>query len=674
MAKKNSKPASPPRRQTKHSVNEQRQPTDDFKRLVASFNEGRLDSAEELALTLAKAYPQHPFIWKALGAIYQKLGRIEQALAAKQRSVQLATSDPEAYNNLGVCYQDLQRFKEAEASFRQAIHLNPQFCEAYSNLGATLLRLGQDREAELACRQAISLNPAFAQSHTNLGLVLHEVGRLPEAEAAHRYAIRCHPNFEKAHSNLGIVLQSMGRLFDAASAHRDAIRINPSYDKAHSNLGIVLQELGHFTEADQCYREALRINPAYDKAFSNLLFNQNYMPDLDPMSAKKEACRYGQGVSNRCSPKFTEWHAHAKAAKLRIGFVSGDFRNHPVGYFIEGLLKEIDRQAFELIAYPTTPKTDANTQNLRPLFDEWHPIYGMSDFDAAKRIHSQALHVLIDLAGHSEHNRLPVFSYKPAPVQASWLGYFATTGLPEMDYFVGDPIMCPDSEQAHFIEKILPLPEIWLSCAQPQGAKPASLPALRNGYITFGAMGNLAKMNADVLNVWANILLRVPGAKLLLKSSQLADLQVIKSVKDTFQKYGVTDGQLVFEGPSPREDYLLAYNKIDFVLDTFPYPGGTTSVDAAAMGVPVLTLRGSRFLSRLGESIAHNLGSEAWIANDKNEYIMKAIQYASDFSTLASMRKHFRETSKNASIFDPPRFAKGFEDIIRQISAHAHKN
>lgn len=594
------------------------------------------------------------------------LGRLRDAEVSYREAVRVKPTYFAGHNNLGNVLMNLGRLAEAEASYRTAIRLKSDYSEAHMNLGNALKDLGRLTEAEASYREAIRINPYRPKGHNNLGIVLKDLGRLADAEASYREAIRLNPNLSEVHSNLGILLKDFGRLTEAETSFREAIRLNPNLPEVFSNLGVLLKDLGRLKESEESYREAIRLKPDYAVAYSNLLFSLNYVESLSPDATLAEAKSFGLVVSASAMPKFSSWIVDLKSNKLRVGFVSGDLRNHPVGYFIEGLIKYLDQRQFETYAFPSTPKVDNHTQRLKPHFRNWIPIYGKKDHDAAATIHAQGIHILIDLSGHTAHNRLPVFSYKPAPIQVSWLGYFATTGLPEIDYFLGDPIMSPKKEDRFFSEKIWNLPETWLCLTPPILPRlVANLPALSNKYITFGCFGNLSKMNDQVVNIWAAILRKHPHSKLFLKSKQLADPKIIDDVQRRFFSHGITVHQLTLEGPNSRVAYLEAYNRVDMVLDTFPYPGGTTSIDALWMGVPVLTLKGNRFLSRLGESIVTTAGLPQWIAEDHNDYVSKATAFASDIETLAHIRATLREHVALTALFNEQQFAKNFEKALR---------
>jgi predicted O-linked N-acetylglucosamine transferase (SPINDLY family) len=327
----------------------------------------------------------------------------------------------------------------------------------------------------------------------------------------------------------------------------------------------------------------------------------------------------------------------------------------------------------ELIAYPTQAKEDDLTGRIKPYFSKWHSLVGLSDEEAAKRIHQDGVHVLIDLSGHTAHNRLPVFAYKPAPVQATWLGYFATTGVKEIDYIIGDPYVTPEGEADHFVEKIWALPETYCCFSPPRGApEVAALPALSNGFVTFGCFNNLAKVNERVIALWARVLQAVPGSKLMLKTKALTDETVKARIRGQFQERGVEADRLILEGPAPRTELLGAYGRVDIALDPFPYPGGTTSAEALWMGVPVLTKRGDRFLSHVGETIAHNSGQSEWIAQNEAEYVQKAVQFTQDLPSLAARRAQMREKLLQSPLYDAKRFARHLEQALRGMWRENH--
>jgi predicted O-linked N-acetylglucosamine transferase (SPINDLY family) len=375
------------------------------------------------------------------------------------------------------------------------------------------------------------------------------------------------------------------------------------------------------------------------------------------------------------APLRAHWPSHDNdrdpQRRLRVGFVSGDLHSHPVGYFLESVLAHIDLTALEIFLYPTYSKIDTLSRRLQAMGFAWESLVGLSDERAAQRVRENAIDILVDLSGHTGHNRLRVFAHKPAPVQVTWLGYFATTGLQAMDYILCDRYVAPASEFDHFVEKPWYLPDTYLCFAPPVvNLRVAPLPALTTGRFTFGCFNNLTKLNDAVVALWARVLLAVPASRLFLKTKQLDDATVRQSVVDRFAAHNIDAGRLILEGAAPRAELLAAYSRVDIALDPFPYPGGTTSAEALWMGVAVLTLAGERFLSHIGESILQNAGLPEWVCANTDDYVARAASYAGDLQRLAALRNGLRQQVLVSPLFDAPRFARHFEDALRDMWAH----
>ncbi|BBO99480.1 tetratricopeptide repeat protein [Sulfuriferula nivalis] len=670
--------------------------------IIDLFSQGQYDEVVKQGLAMTTRYPREGFGWKALGSALQALGRNTEALAALQKAAKLAPQDAYAHSNLANVLNDLGRYADAERSLRRALAIDPNFAEAYSNLGSTLQdmgrlneavasyqraiaikpdlaeahynlgnlfrTLGQHQDAIAAYRLALAIQPEYAQAHSNLGITLHESGLSAVAETEVRRALQIQPNLVQAHSNLGNILQDSGRLIEAENCYQHALQLNPNIAEIHNNLGNTLQAMGRLAEAATSYRNALALNPDYTVAHSNLLFMLNYDPLSTPAQNFEEALRYGQNVTRLPKHTYATWQCDPLAVRLRIGFVSGDFNNHPVGYFLESLITQLDPAAFELIAYPTNHRADELTNRIQPYFHAWRPLSGLNDEAAAKLIHDDGIHILIDLAGHTRYNRLPIFAWKPAPVQVSWLGYFATTGMNEMDYLVADAWTLPESETSYFTESIWRLPETRLCFAPPNiDLTVAPLPALSNAHITFGCFNNLTKMNDDVVALWAQILTALPDSKLFLKTKQFNDPSQRQLTLDRYAQHGIAEQRLILEGHDDRATYLRAYERVDIALDPFPYPGGTTTVEGLWMGVPVLTLAASSFLSRQGAGILMNAGLTEWVAESAEDYVKRAIAHTSDLPALSLLRLNLRQKLSTSPMMDGQKFAVNFGSCLIEI-------
>ena len=600
-----------------------------------------------------------------LGITLRDLGRLEEAEASYRRALEIKPDFAKAHCNLGDTLRDLGRLEEAEASCRRALEIKPDFANAHCNLGVTLRDFGRLKEAEASCRRALGIKPDFAEAHCNLGDTLRDLGRPEEAEASYRRALEIKPDFANAHCNLGVTLRDLGRLEEAEASCRRALEIKPGFADAHCNLGVTLRDLGRPEEAEASYRRALEIKPDFAAVHSNLLFVLNYTAS-QRSHYLEEARGYGRMVAQKVGRRISTWRCvPTSPERLRVGVVSGDLLHHPVGFFLENVLAQIDPTRIELIAYPTDYKTDGLTDRIKPYFSAWKLLAGLPDEAAARLIHADGIHLLLDLSGHTAQNRLPVFAWKPAPVQISWLGYNATTGVAEMDYLLGDPYVTPPEEEEHFTETVWRMPEVRFCFSPPRfSLEVRPLPALSSNYITFGSFNNLTKINDAVVNLWAKVLQAIPCSRLFLKSKQLSTISILKATRERFAAYGISPDRLLLEGRSPMAEYLEAYNRVDIALDPFPYPGGATSVEGLWMGVPVITRRGDCFLSHTGESIAHNAGMAEWIATDDDDYVAKAVAHTTNLERLAIVRNTLRQQVLASPLFDAARFARHFEAAL----------
>lgn len=637
---------------------------------------GDLPGALNAFRAALKHKPDYAGAYYNIGNALIGTGRFDEAVANYRRALDIQPDYAEVHCVLGIALKELGQFEDAALSLKKALEIKPDLVEAHTNLGNILEyfcnagnALLNDRKLDDAVvnfRRTLKIEPNLAEVHCSLGIALHNLGQLEEAVASYRGALEIKPDYAEAHYDLGVVMKDLGQLDNAVASYHQALEIKPNMVEAHNNLGLALQERGQLDSAIASYRRALEIDSCFIDALDNLLLALNYNERPTPAYYLELACQYGRVAAGKVGARFSAWQCADRPERLRVGLVSGDLRKHSVGYFLEGLIAHIDPAYIELIAYPTHHEQDELTTRIRPYFFAWKPLFGHSDEAAARLIHADGVHILLDLSGHTAHNRLPVFAWKPAPVQVTWLGLPATSGLAEMDYVLGDPHAIPAEYGNHFSESVWRMPESYLCLTVP--ASPmnvAPLPARSAGYVTFGSFNNLTKMNDAVVTVWSRILKSVPNSRLLLKTKQLSDLAVCEKTRQRFASCGIAPERLLLCGAlASIEDHLAAYNKVDIALDTFPYPGVTTSVEALWMGVPVLSLRGDRFLSRTAGSIAHNAGLLDWIGADEDDYVTKAVAYTGNLEHLAALRARLRQQVKTSPLFDAPRFARNFEAAL----------
>ncbi|MDZ4202548.1 MAG: tetratricopeptide repeat protein, partial [Gallionella sp.] len=666
---------------------------------VQHHNAGRLPEAEALYRQILSVQPNHADALHLSGLIINQWGEKEIAVQMINQAIKSSPRQYSYHNSLGIVLSGQGKQSEAVAAFRKALSLNPDFVAGHRNLGKVFYDLGNMAEA-IPCfkkslaldsasvethndlanayaaqgkfseaiasfQKALSIKPDYADAYNNLGVVYKNQDLRAEAIVCFQKAIAFKPTYAEAYNNLGNTLKTVGKFSDAVACLQQAVTLKPTYAEAYSNLGSALQDQGRLGMAAASFQQALAIQPELHQALSNWCFVVNYAAGVTPNVAVVEAARYGAMVRRKAGQAYSSWRCEMQPQRLRIGLVSGDFRAHPVAYFLQGLLEHCDPARIEIVAYPTNVQTDSFTQRLLPRFSAWKPLYGKNDPIAARQIHDDGIHILIDLSGYTNYNRLPMFCCKPAPVQATWLGYFGTTGVAEIDYLIGDPHVTPPEEQPHFVEKIWCLPETYLCFTPPDvEIKCNPLSALENGYITFGCFNHLTKMNDAVVALWAQVLNAVPSSRLFLKTKELFDEALRANTLARFASHGIGGERLILEANSPRAELLAAYHRVDIALDPFPYPGGTTSVEALWMGVPVLTKRGDRFLSHVGETVAHNAGLANWIAQDEQDYLAKAVTFAADLNGLAELRGNLRSQVLASPLYDAARFARHFEDAM----------
>jgi protein O-GlcNAc transferase len=638
---------------------------------------GRIEAAETHFRKSIALNPQDPLSYTSLAKILNEKHNFTEAEKNCRKAITFQYDIAEAHDQLGIALLGQKKLIDAETSFRTAILLNPDMADAHNNLGVTLNEQIRYSEAESSYIQALKLNPVFTNAFMNIAKNFSDQEKYTQAEIAYRKALEIDPTHTLSLTGLGLALHLQRKEEDARAILEQALALDAELPEALNTLGNVHKELGNTQIALDYYRKAIDIKPEFTFIYSNLLLIAGYHAKLPPEQLLQEAKQFGTYVSAQVKTPYKNWLCKLpnEKTKLRIGFVSGDLKRHAVAFFLEGLLRHFDKSKIELIAYTTQPKEDEVTALIKPHFLKWQPIYGRSDNDAAEIIYQDAPHILFDLSGHTAYNRLPMFAHKPAPIQVTWAGYPATTGMSEMDYILADPYLVPVGEEHPFVEQVWRLPEV-AGCFAPlvEDVPIATLPALQNGYITFGCFNNLVKMSDDVVAVWSQILHAIPNSKLYLQTRQLSEQSAVQQTYKRYAAHGITQERLILEGATPRIDYFKSYNKIDIALDPFPCPGGTTTADTLWMSVPVLTMKGRDFWSRLGESLAHNVGLSNWIAEDTEDYIRKAAAFSEDTNYLVKLRSELRDNVMASPLFDAERFTKHFEAAMREmINAHQSK-
>lgn len=639
---------------------------------VALLKEGRLDEAVACLREALAATPGNVRALNHLGQALHKQGRRDDAAACFERVLSLRPDHVSACVSLGNVRTDQQRFTEALACYERALTLKPDISGIHYNCGLALQALDRSAEAAAKFRQAIAANPNYAPAHNSLGTALRNSDKLEEALVAYRRALAMQPDFADAHCNLAMVWQKQGKLQEAVTSYEQALSLLPDSAYAHGLLAVALKDQGHLDEAMRHFARALELDPWLTETHNSLLFSMNYVSDLQPEAAHAAHAEFG----NRHEAPHREAAAlpHANIPdterRLRIGYVSGDFRYHSVASFLEPVLAQHDRARFEVYCYSCSSAADDMTRRLQGYADHWRNIAGMSDEEAAQCIREDRIDILIDLAGHTANNRLLTFARKPAPVQVAYLGYPNTTGLTTMDYRLTDAQADPEGCTEHlFTERLIRLPRVFLCYRPSEGAPPlVAPPVVETGRITFGSFNALSKITPEVVACWSRILRALPKARLILKNSSLRDEATCRRYLDLFSREGIAPGRLdLLSWTASASEHLVLYWRVDIALDPFPYNGTTTTCEALWMGVPVITLAGRTHAGRVGVSLLNSVGLDDLVADSPDRYVELAVQLARQPERLTSLRRELRECMAASPLCDAPVFARDLEAAYRTM-------
>ena len=640
--------------------------------LAGSYTErGQYAEAAACYKQAIRIQPTLAYLHSNLGHTLARMGEHVGAETSCRTAVEMQPTLVAAHINLGGALLGQCRWVEAAASYERALVLNPQQVDAHRKLAWVLQTQGRMNDAVTHLRTALKIDPQHAATHFQLGSVLLALGEIAESVEFLQRTVDLEPSHALAHSNLGNALVKLGQIQQALGHHDQAAHLAPDEIIIHANAGDALKASGRPAEALLALKCALAIDGDRLDMRSQVLFLRQYEAGADSNRSLDDAAKFGAMARHHATASGWWPNVRNPEKRLRLGLLSGDLREHPVGYFLESVLATFaadQKERIELFAYSNTPAADPMTERLRVSFCVWREVFGMKDGELAARIKADVIDVLIDLAGHTLHNRLPVLAWRPAPVQVTWLGYCASSGLTEVDAFIADPWIAPPQANDQFIEPVLRLPRTFLCFTPPRFTLPVDpLPALRNGNIRFGGLNDLAKMNDQVVAVWSKVLQAVPHSVLVLQSAAFQDPQIRQSVLARYARHGICADQLELKSALPRADYLVGYGQIDISLDPFPYPGGTTTLESLWMGVPVLTLPAQTALSRQGLSVMSNLGLTDWIADSIEDYVQRASSHAADLVSLSALRSSLRSKLLASPLCDATGFAEDFEAGLRGL-------
>jgi predicted O-linked N-acetylglucosamine transferase (SPINDLY family) len=596
---------------------------------------------------------------------HHRSGRLKEAEEGYTRVLVRDPNQPDALNLLGVLATQMGEPIVAQELIKRAIAVKPTVADFYDNLGDALTALGRYDEVIAARRHAVALNPRLVRSHYLLGALLGDMGRYEEATTAFQTALQIKPNDAEILSNLGFAHYMRGKLDEAFAAISEAARLRPNVAKIEMNLGHVWLARADYGKAMACFDRAIGLEPKAAAWRSARIMAMHYDPANDAKALLK-AGRDWDEIAAAPLRQFIGVHANDRSPerKLRIGYLSADFRHHVVGNCMLSLLSHHDREQFEVHCYASMPCEDAVTAKLRQQAARWRSIHVVKDEKVAEMIRADRIDILVDLGLHSHGNRLSIFARKPAPVQVAYLAYCSTTGLSVMDYRLSDPhVDPPEIDLADYSERTVRLPRTHL-CYKPLKEAPevAALPAISAGYVTFGCLNNFSKCSPAVLELWMRILAAAPRSRLILHAKPGEHLGL---VRERLERAGVAATRLEFLAERDWSEYIRTYARIDIALDPFPYNGGITTCDALWMGVPVVTLSGNTAIGRVGRSILSNVGLPELIAHSSEEYVRIAIELANDIDRLKRLRAELRQRVVVSPLNDPKQLMRDIEVFFR---------
>ncbi len=670
----------------------------------------KVDEAISLLSTITNANHESEDLYLSLAIELGKNNKVDEAKQAYEKAIELAPENINLYNNyglylhqlterqlaeqyfllgirradanaeilcsLGMLYFDIERFAQAEHCFKQAVVTFPDSCIAYVNLALYLFNTGKVFDSVSYGLKALEIEPDNLAALNNLGLAYQACGKFEESVEQFKKTIEVNPQNLAALSNISLPLKRLGLLSEAEDYIKQGLDINPDSHDLLVNLASIYQGQGKIVEASEVNKRAIGVAPEKLMPYHNLLFDMCYSNAFSRDTIMQQLKAYGQMASKVASLEFDCWRNKPSGEKLRLGFVSADFILHPVTSFLTTVLENFDQDQFDLYAYSNNAKEDLITQKIKPYFKAWSLIVGISDESAARQIHADGIDILIDLSGHTGGTRLPMFAYKPAPVQVTWLGYWASTGIEQMDYILLDEVSAPESIQDQFTETVKYLP-VSRFCYSPPEEKidVGTLPALLQDRVTLGCYHNYSKVSDEVIALWCDFMSQQDNLHIRWITSAFKDSKIIEEIQERFAQHGIDQSRLSLLASLPREEYLASFNELDFMIDAFPFTSCTTASDGLWMGVPTLAMAGDSLVARQSTSLMHAVGLPEWVADDNVSYTEKILAFANDLPRLAGIRASLRARIQSSAFGDATLFTSNLETALKEIwHTHAREN
>jgi protein O-GlcNAc transferase len=628
------------------------------------------DEAEKCYRKALDLQPDFPRAYTNLANLLRKQKRSAEAIELHQTACTLAPQNADSRLNLANALSDLKRYSEAQESLNQGLSVKPDHIGILLALGELQTRQSNYPAAAQYYQQILNIEPNNADAHLNLGLVFYQLKQNDAAVKHLRLGVKADPERLDIRSQLGFTLTELGQLSEAREIAQKLTTGDPDNTMSWMLMGFVSVQMADIAAGLDAFEKIRELDPGAGIGVTNTCFSSLYADFHSAEEVTELHRRMSAIVTDKITPEKIPLRTRATNDRIRVGYLSPDFRNHPVGFFMEPILGNHNHDDFEIFGYGLQAQADDDTgKTLIEHIDHWLLCNQLDDSQLIERIRADKLDILVDLGGYTANCKMTVLAHRVAPVQAIYLGYPSTTGMPEMDWIIGDTQLIPEKYATLYTERPARLTSSFL-CFKPRPGTPdvVPTPALENGFVTFGSYNNLPKLSDRCINLWAKVLNAVPNSELILKALSFSDEGTKKQVLNRFAKAGVAPQRIKLLGPTvPITSFLAEYGRIDIALDTLPYNGGTTSCDALWMGVPVVTLAGQHFFERMGSSILTTLGRPEWVANDENRYVEIAVELAADFTSLASLRGGLRNQMQQSPLCDAQEFTRELESLYRDM-------
>lgn len=635
-----------------------------FDRANQLFAQGQVDASEGVFKQLLARDPNDLSAAINYGVLLIDTKRYEEAGAIMKDVLSKDDQQFLAWSNLGLVYEHLQQFDEAIKAYQQSIAIKPDYPQSQFNLANVYKAMGREDDAKSLYQRILEAFPDYIPAANALGYIEFQAKHYDEAERYYKMGMQGEPEDAfYACSQYAILLRDRQRFDEAEVIARKSIELKPHLADPHNTLGWVLNDNGKYEEAEQVFREALVKEPDNRNVHSNLLMLLTYSRELDHDALFQAHCEYGRQHKAKHPEQLKPLELERKPyKKLRIGYVSPDFRRHVVRNFIQPIIREHDRSKVEVFCYANVQFPDEISQIIYEASDHWLNCWGMSEVDLANRIREDKIDVLIELAGHSGNNRLDVFAYRPAPVQVSYLGYIATTGVQEIDYRITDPVMNPLDTKELWTEELYRLDRCYKVYEPAPHEPPVNPEVSPAGEVVFGSLHRISKVTNATVALWSTLLKALPKSKILLARHELRYEENRQLMRERFAKHGVGDDQLLMKDTYGYDTHMAIYREIDIGLDPIPLPGGATTSEALWMGVPVLTFQGEAFRERISSTLLHAVGLEELVATTTEEYVEKGVAFANDYHRRLQVRTNLREMFAGGQLGDYKGLACALED------------